>query len=435
VADPWFEWWQGFVAWWNAWQTPAVLRQFAGLGVALIAALVVDRLLERYRKRWLREEGPEQSRFRTVLWAVKFPVLVLIMGGIALAAYASLGWHARTLKRLVSLFWYVGAFALVCGVVRAYVTEGDMRRAIRRVMLPLAAVVGVLHLTGLLGTLWAWAQQSALTMASGRITLANLALALAIVAAFWLLARGGKALFLRAILPRTDTDLDLARSVAGFVQFAIVIVGLWVALDSLGIEFSNLTLLITALTVGIGFGLQDIIKNVMGGIILLSEGHVRPHEVFKVGGETGVVERIGIRSTTVRTWDGSQVVVPNADLIADKVVDLTDSRRVDIKVGVSCDADPRLAETLLLEIAAAHPNVEDDPAPSVLFSNLGESSYDFALYCHVAERAQVARTRSDLNFAVVETFRQHELEMPYRQLDLHLRSGPWSKIDLQSRKT
>jgi small-conductance mechanosensitive channel len=130
----------------------------------------------------------------------------------------------------------------------------------------------------------------------------------------------------------------------------------------------------------------------------------------------------------VRTFDGAQVIVPNADLIAEKVTDLTDSRRVGVTVGVACDADPRLAERLLLEVAMTHPEVLEDPSPQVFFSNLGESTFDFTLYCWVDDRSKVPRTRSDLHYAVIERFGQHELEMPYRQLDLHLRSGPWRQI-------
>jgi small-conductance mechanosensitive channel len=164
-----------------------------------------------------------------------------------------------------------------------------------------------------------------------------------------------------------------------------------------------------------------VIKNFMGGIILLGEGHVRPNEVFEIGDESGIVERIGLRSTTIRTWDGSQIIVPNADLITEKVSDLTESCRIEIKVGVSVAADPRQVESLLAETAASHPLVVDDPQPSVIFDDFGESTYDFGLYCYVARREDVVSTRSDLRYAIVETFDQHGIEMPFRQLDVHLR--------------
>jgi small-conductance mechanosensitive channel len=422
MTNPWLEWWENVQFQWMRLNSTVVLRQLIALGAALAVALLVDRLLERYRARWLGDE-PEQHRVRALIWAVKYPILALAFGYLALSIYSATGRPTYTLQKLVSFFWFVAVYALVAKAVVILMPPCDARRIIRRVLLPLLALVGLLHVTGLLAVLWSWAAQPVFTLAASEVTLANVGLALGIAVAFWLAARGGKAVFLRAILPRTKTDPNLAHSVAAFVQFAIVVVGVWIAVLTLGLELSNLTLLLSALTVGIGFGLQDVIKNVMGGMILLGEGHVRPNEVFKIAGETGFVERIGLRSTTVRTWDGSLVIIPNADLISEKVTELTDMRRVELRVGVSCEADPRLAERLLLEIASGHPEVVQDPSPSVFFSNLGESTYDFVLYCFVDDRAKIARTQSDLHYAVVETFGEQGLEMPYRQLDVHLRSG------------
>ncbi len=423
MSNPWLEWWQNMQLQWTRLQWAVVLEQLAVLGVALAVALIVDRLLERYKARWLGEP-PEEHGLRAILWTAKFPALALFFGYLALSIYSASGGPTFTLHKLVTLFWIVLVYALVAKAVAVSMPPTDARRIIRRVLLPLLAVVGILHLSGLLNALWAWAQEPLLTVAQDGISVASIALAVGIAVAFWFAAKGGKALFLARVLPRTETDPSLARSVSSFIQFAIVLVGIWIALAALGVSLSNLTLLVTALTVGIGFGLQDVIKNVMGGMILLGEGHVRPNDVLRVGSATGVVERIGLRSTTIRTLDGSQVIVPNADLIAEKVADLTELRRVEISVGVSCDGDPRLAERLLLEIAAGHPAVVDDPLPAVFFTNLGESTFDFTLYCFVGDRAEVPRTKSDLHFAVVETFGQHKLEMPYRQLDVHLRSSP-----------
>lgn len=420
MSDPWVEWWQTLQLQWTKLESSMVPLQLAVLAVSLAVALIVDRLLARYKAQWVGEP-PEQHRLRTILWAAKFPSLALFFGYLALAIYSATGRPAHTLHTLVTLFWFVLAYALLAKVVEVLMPPGDARRITRRVLLPVLAVVGFLHITGLLAVLWARAQAPLLTVKQDGISLFNIGLALGLLLAFWFLAKGGKALFLRRVLPRTKTDPNLARSVSTFVQFAIVLLGVWVALAALGVPLSNLTLLVTALSVGIGFGLQDVIKNIMGGMILLSEGHVRPNEVFRIGGDTGVVEQIGLRSTLLRTWDGSQVIVPNADLIADRVADLSDLRRVEVSVGVSCDADPRLAERLLLEIASGHPEVVDDPPPAVFFTNLGESTYDFTLYCWVGDRTQVVRTKSDLHYAVVETFGQHDLEMPYRQLDVHMR--------------
>jgi small-conductance mechanosensitive channel len=424
--NPWQEWWQDTTFQWQTLTWGEALRQLAMLGVILVLALIVDRILERHRARWLGDE-PGERRIRSVLLVAKFPLLVLLLGYLALYIHVAIGWPDDALRRVVLFFWFVAAYAIVAKTVTMMVPAHNARQIIRRILLPLLAVLGVLHLTGLLPVLWTWASQVVITLESERVTLASIVLGLGIVAGFWLVARWGKTIFLRTILPRTHADLALARSIASFVQFVVIAVGLWIAFGTLGVEFSSLTLLLSALTVGVGFGLQDVVKNVMGGVILLTEGHIRPGEMFKIGGETGVVERIGLRSTTIRALDKAQVIVPNSYLIAEKVSDLTGLQRLEVTVGVACDSDPRLAERLLHEIAQAHSKVLDDPPPSVYFTNLGESTFDFTLYCFVADRSEIARTKSDLHYAIVETFRQYDLEMPYPQREVHVR-GSWGQV-------
>jgi small-conductance mechanosensitive channel len=418
MDNPWVEWWQNVQHQWRMLTSSVVRSQLLALGAALLAALLVDRLLERHRQRLVGD--PQEHRLRVILWTAKFPALALIFGYLALSIYTATGRPAYTFHKLVTLFWFLIVYALAAKAVALLLPPGDSRHIIRRILLPSLALLAVLHMVGLLTVFWQWAARPVVTLASGTVTMANVTTALGLALLFYLVARGGKYLFLRSVLPRIETDPNLAQSVAGFVQFTIIVVGVWVSIASLGLQLSNLTLFVSALTVGIGFGLQDVIKNVMGGLILLGEGHVLPNEVFKIGGETGTVERIGLRSTTIRTFDGAQVIIPNADLIAEKVSDLTGLKRIDITVGVAVTADVRRAEQILLQLATAHPAIADDPAPAVYFANLGESTYDFSLYCWVRDRSSLVRTRSDLLFAIVETFDQEGIEMPFRQIDVHL---------------
>jgi potassium-dependent mechanosensitive channel len=421
MTNPWVKWWENLQSQWTLLNASVIQAQLLVLGAALLAALSIDRVLEQYRDSWVGD--PERHRLRAILWAAKYPALALLFGYLALSIYSATGRPSYTLHRLVSLFWFVLVYALIAKSMAVLLPAGQARRIIHRTLLPALGILGVLHVVGLLGVLWDWATQPLFSASWGTVTTAKLVTAVAIAVAFWIGARLARSIFLGSVLPRTETDPDLAQSAASFVQFAIVVVGVWMGVATLGLQLSNLTLFISALTVGIGFGLQDVIKNVMGGMILLAEGYVRPNEVFKIAGESGIVERIGIRSTTVRTWDGSQVIIPNADLITEKISDMTESRRVAIQVGASTAADPRLVEQLLLEIATSHPDVVADPAPSVVFDDFGESTFDFSLYCHVADQSQVLATRSALRYAVVETFDRHGVEMPFRQLDVNLRSG------------
>ncbi|MEJ2207768.1 MAG: mechanosensitive ion channel, partial [Anaerolineae bacterium] len=121
-----------------------------------------------------------------------------------------------------------------------------------------------------------------------------------------------------------------------------------------------------------------------------------------------------------RTWDGSRVILPNADLIANKVRDMSEQLRVDVKVGISTSADVRQAEQLLLQAATAQPNIVDDPAPAVAFEGFGDSTYNLGLYAWVGNRDVLLSTQTELTYAVIDTMAEHGIEMPYQQLDVHL---------------
>lgn len=421
MTNPWVQWWEEFQVRISVLTVSVVQIQLLAFGLALGAAFVLDRLLERLKERWLGGP-PEEHRMRAVLWAAKFPILVLIYGYLVLSIYTMTDQPAYTLGKAVTLFWFITAYALIAKSVTILMPPSDGRRIVRQILLPLLAVVGIMHLLGLLETLWQWAGQFVVNLGTETITGASVGLALLILLLFYLLAKGGRALFIHALMPRTETDPNLARSVGDFLQFAILVVGLWVAVLVLGLDASNLTLIISALTVGIGFGLQDVIKNLMGGLILLGEGNVVPNHVYEISDETGVVERIGLRSTVLRNWDGARVIVPNADLIANKVRDLSRQLRVEVRVGISTAADVRRAEVLLLEAAKAHPSIVDEPAPSVVFEGFGESTHDLSLYAWVADRAVLLTTKTELHYAVIDILEEHGIVMPYRQLDVHLRS-------------
>jgi potassium efflux system protein len=422
VTNPWVQWWEELQLHLTILTISVFRVQVLAFGLALVAAFALDRLLERFKERWLG--GPQaERRMRAVLWAAKFPILALICGYLALSIYTITDKPSYTLGKLVTLFWFVTGYALLAKGVVVLMPEGEGRRVIRRVLLPLLAVLGAMHLLGLLEVLWTWASQFVVNLGTETITGASVGLALLIVVLFWLVAKGGRALFIHAVVPSTRTDPNLARSVGSFLQFAVVVVGVWIAVLVLGLDASNLTLVISALTVGIGFGLQDVIKNLMGGLILLGEGHVLPNHVYEISEETGVVELIGLRSTVLRTWDGSRVIVPNSDLVANKVRDLSRQLRIDLQVGISTTADVRLAEQLLLKAAAAHPSVVAEPAPSVVFDGFGESTHDLTLYAWVADRSLLLGTKTELHYSVIDILEQHGIEMPYRQLDVHLRSA------------
>jgi len=184
-----------------------------------------------------------------------------------------------------------------------------------------------------------------------------------------------------------------------------------------------------AVGVGLGFGLQNIISNFVSGLIILAARHISIGDHVVVGGVAGKVEQISLRSTTVVTSDNIAIVVPNADFIANSVTNWShgDARvRFRIPVGIAYGSDLELFRSVMLEVAAEHPKALKEPKPDVLFVGLGDSSLNFELAVWTAEMIHLpSKFRSELLYAIEKKLREHRIEIPFPQRDLHLRSGPW----------
>jgi small-conductance mechanosensitive channel len=180
-----------------------------------------------------------------------------------------------------------------------------------------------------------------------------------------------------------------------------------------------------ALGVGIGFGLQTIVSNFISGLILIFERPIKIGDTVEVGTLLGRVRRIGIRSSTVRTFDGAEVIVPNNDLITGQVVNWTLSdqmRRIEVKVGLAYGTDPNLVLELLMGVAIKHEKALDNPAPYALFLGFGDSSLDFALRFWTADFENWITTASEVTVGVNDALKEAGLEIPFPQQDLHVRS-------------
>ena len=264
-----------------------------------------------------------------------------------------------------------------------------------------------------------------LTIGSLTLRLGNVvAFALALVIAAYV-ARFVRFVLEEDVLTRTRVSRGVANTISATVHYALLALGFLFAVAASGIELSRFTILLGALGVGVGFGLQNVVNNFVSGLILLFERPVQLGDTIEVGGVQGEVQRIGIRSSTVRTWKGAEVIVPNASLIADQVTNwtLSDSRcRMDVRVGVAYGTAPRQVIDLLHEVACGHVDVLRQPAPVVLFLGFGESALDFELRAWTASFETSLQTKSELTLAVSEALAAAGIEIPFPQRDLHLRS-------------
>ena len=227
------------------------------------------------------------------------------------------------------------------------------------------------------------------------------------------------------ILKRLKLAKGLPHTIAMMVRYSLIVAGFFLAVSAVGMPLDSLTVLFGAFGVGIGFGLQNIFNNLVSGLILLFERPIQIGDTIEVGALLGIVKSIGIRASNVRTFDGAEVIVPNGNLISNEVVNWTLSdqrRRIEVVAGVAYGSDPHKVKELFLKVLADHPDIIDDPAPSVLFKDLGSSSLDFRLLFWTSNYDEWIRIRSDIFFGVHDILKKEGIEIPFPQQDLHLRS-------------
>lgn len=236
----------------------------------------------------------------------------------------------------------------------------------------------------------------------------------------------GKTLVNR-VLARRGVNLGVREATGSIVRYLMLFIGLLVILQTVGIDLTALSILTGAIGLGIGFGLQNIASNFISGIIILFERPVRIGDRIAVGDVEGDVVRIGARSTTVLTNDNIDIIIPNSKLITENVVNWTHSERkvrFRIPVSVAYATDIRRVEQALLEAAKNVYEVLATPAPAVRFISFGQSGLEFELRAWTTTLVQRrGKFTSELNFAIYDKFKEYEIEVPYPQRDIHIRSG------------
>ncbi|NNE25074.1 MAG: mechanosensitive ion channel family protein [Rhizobiales bacterium] len=241
----------------------------------------------------------------------------------------------------------------------------------------------------------------------------------------------------RRVLAQTAIDSGVRNSIRTGASYAGILLAGGLALTSAGLDFDNLAIVVGALGVGIGFGLQSIVNNFVSGLILLAERPIKVGDWVQTSGGEGIVKRINVRSTEIETFDRCSVIVPNSTLISESVSNWYHGDvlgRTKVSVGVSYGSDPKQVEQILLDCARRCDHVMPFPEPSVLFTNFGDNSLDFQVRAFIDDVAWVAFVASDLRFKIFEAFAAAGIEIPFPQRDLHVRTMPERAIPIPAAK-
>ena len=238
----------------------------------------------------------------------------------------------------------------------------------------------------------------------------------------YLLARFICFLLEEDVYPRTNIGRGQSYALSSLLNYTIIAVGFVVALAVLGMDLTRITVLAGAVGVGLGFGLQSVVNNFVSGLILLFERPIHVGDTVQVGQLQGRVRRIGIRASVVRTGQGAEIIVPNAQLITEQVTNWTLSdqlRRNDLPVGVNYGAEPKKVIELLEGVARAHPKVLQNPAPRCLFMSYGDSAINFELRAWT-EYTDSGQVRSDLTVAIYDAVCAAGMSFPFPQREVRL---------------
>jgi potassium-dependent mechanosensitive channel len=432
------------------------------------------KLLDAGRIWVVRGVETEPSTLRRILRLI-LPAFALWIAGLALAGYVYSANYL--LQALMATFALAVAVAIVVGLLARWFLLGERRLAFNRRLERRAAVeaaaeergeptpeaepevtleqvnaqtgrlLRALRLTLVAaGLIWVWSDvlpafarldEVALWHftqpgADGAATLQPVTLMAALFGAFALAltavsARNLPGLIEIGLLSHTRIDAASRYAVTSILRYAIVITGSLVGLGLLGMRWSQLQWMAAALTVGLGFGLQEIFANFVSGLILLFERPFRVGDVITVGELSGRVTRIRTRATTILDFDNKEIVVPNKNFITGQLINWTLSdttTRVIIKVGVAYGTNPRRVEELLLKAARENGHVLAEPEPKCWFLTFGASSLDFELRVFVSTLGDRLEVQHDLNTRITQLFAENGIEIAFPQLDLHVRDLP-----------
>jgi small-conductance mechanosensitive channel len=375
---------------------------------------------------------------RCVLFLFAVAVISNLLGNMTLAeilvvaplrmAYVGALLNVAGAQLLMTLT-VVGLQSRPARLLRSVREHGELLASRCRAFIRFAAaalwVVLSFHMVGVLGDISSAATaflQLRWKVGATEISVEGVATFILVLVSAMLVSRLLRFILTEEIFPRIDLPRGVPGAVDVLSRYTVLLLGFLIALAAAGVDFSKVTLLISALGVGIGFGLQNLVNNFVSGLILVFEHPVQVGDSVEVGTTFGEVRKIGFRASVLRTPDGADVIVPNSELIGSRVINWSffdPLRRINIPVSVAYGTDPDRVIQILVGVARKHPGVLADPAPMAVFDRFGDSALNFTLFCW-SFVGTFFLTRSELTIAINAAFKEAGIEVPFPQQDVHL---------------
>jgi len=250
-----------------------------------------------------------------------------------------------------------------------------------------------------------------------------------IITITFLFVRFLKSIFKEEIFPRIRLPRGVPGAISMIIGYVVVAYGLFIAIGAAGVNLGQFGLVAGALGVGIGFGLQGIVANFIAGLVLAFERPIQVGDTIQIGTMMGDITHIGVRACTIRTFEGSEVIIPNSSLITNDVTNWTLSnrrRRWDIFVGVAYGSDPNQVLEIIADVANKHPEVQKTPAPWALFDGFGDSSLNFRIRIWTSVDTGL-NTKSEVTVGIYNALKEAKIEIPFPQRDIYIKSLPKEK--------
>jgi len=326
-------------------------------------------------------------------------------------------------KKMIFFFLYAFIFLLSLSLL---VTFRENKKNLKFITLLGIIIIAtaILHKTGYMNEVILFLSTPRISIGDKEISLNGFIVAILI---FYLSFRLSKA-FERTAKSRLEKvpflDTTRTNTISMLVRYFIIIIGVLVAFAIINIDFTTLKVLIGALGVGIGFGLREIVNNLISGFILLSDKTVVHNDLIEVNGLLGRVETVGIRTTIIKTFNNVEVIVPNTNLVNNELINYTHSDpviRIDVPIGVSYNSDPFKVKEVLIKNLSKLENILENPEVTVFFTDFGESSLNFQVSVWTDNTLKKIVIESEARYAIWKALKENNIVIPFPQVDVHIK--------------